>query len=290
MKDRPPLALRNEKLKIFDPIVRSRTQSDEALKNLKYFGTTDVVTTSYGGRGFERAAELLTFFRDLLGGEMKRLERCGLNAYGAIGVAPNARPRRAHPEVWKAMPELLCRPEVVAVGEIGVWEDTSRQWELFERQVRLAQEAGLALLIATPRELRVTLTYKMMSRLEKVGFPGDRVLFSPVDVAFLQNVIESGFCAGYPVSAGINEPREAAAALAQLVETTAEPEALRRGVLLSAHLRRASSDVLGVPKALRALSEAGLDGAYLQSWSWGNARRLFGLPEEEGDVGEESVS
>lgn len=268
-------------MKIFDPIVRSRTQSDDALKNLSYFGTAEVVTTSYGGRGFEGSADLLAYFRELLGGELKRLERCGLRAYGAIGVAPNARPRRAHPEVWEAIPELLELPEVVAVGEIGVWEDTARQWELFERQVRFADAADLPLLIATPRELRVTMTYKMMGRLERLGFAGARALFFPVDGEILQNVVESGFCAGYPVSAGTNEPREAAVALSRLLDESGAGEALQRGVLLSAYLRRASSDVLGVPKALKALREAGVEEEILESWAQGNARRLFGFADEE---------
>src|SRR5690606_32408419 len=128
-------------------------------------------------------------------------------------------PRRAHYEVWRRLAELLARPEVVAVGEIGVWEDTKKQWDLFDRQVKMSLEHGVKpLLISTPYELKVNMTYKMMQRLETLGFPPDRAVLGQLDARLLENVVQSGFVGGFGVGASSNEPREAARLVAEIVE------------------------------------------------------------------------
>ncbi len=267
-------------MKIYDPYIRSRTQPDEVLKNLAYFGTQEVVTVAHGGQGFEKASQLIGYLEQLTEGEVRRLERCGIRGHVALGVPPDARPRRTHYEVWEELPKLLERDVVVAVGEIGVWEDTRSQWQLFLRQVEMAVERELAILLVPPVELKITLTYKMMARLEKAGVAPERVLVHRMDEKMVENVIESGFCAGYPVGAATNEPRQAARFLADLLEKSGPAER----VLLTSGLRTASADVLGVPKTIVALQELGVAASVIEGWVCENARRLFdakGRYEEE---------
>lgn len=259
-------------MKIFDPHIRSRTQSDDDLKNLHYFGTEEVVTTAYGAQSFERAEDLLQYFDLLAGEEQRRLQRCGLISYCALGVAPNMRPRRAHYEVWKALPELLSKKGVVALGEVGVWEDSSAHWELFERQVRIALDVGpMPILITPPVELKITLTYKMMQRLEKWDYPPSEVIINFTDERLLENVIQSGFCAGYPVGAASNDPRQVARHISDVAGRVGGTEK----ILLTAALRTAGADVLGVPKTIVALQDEGIDDVLIEKMVFGNARRLF---------------
>lgn len=262
-------------MKIFDPHIRSQTQSDDDLKNLHYFGTETVLTTAYGGRQFETATELAEYFEFLIGEECRRLQRCQLRARVALGVVPDARPRRAHHEIWQLLAEMLQREQVAALGEIGVWEDRSDHWELFQRQIRIAQDVGpVPLVVTPPSELKITLTYKMMMRLEKIGYPPSLVIMNYLDERLVENVIESGFCAGYPVGATSNDPRRTGRFLADVLGRVDGADR----ILLTAALRGSGGDVLGVPKAIDSLQEQGVSQSDIQQLVYDNAARLFDSP------------
>ena len=51
---------------IFDPHIRSETQSEDSLRHLSYFGTRGVVTAACGHRSFENAARLIEYFDELI--------------------------------------------------------------------------------------------------------------------------------------------------------------------------------------------------------------------------------
>lgn len=264
-------------MKIFDPHIRSLTQSDDDLKNLHYFGTEEVVTVAHGGQSFETAAQLMEYFRTLIDDETRRLRRCQLQPHVALGVVPDARPRRAHPEVWDELEQLLQLREVVALGELGVWEDEDDQWELFDRQVDIARRVGpLPLLVMPPRRLKINLTYKMMNRLEKTGYPTSLVVMTSLDERLLENVVESGFCAGFPVGATRNDPREVGALVKDILERVDGADR----IMLTSSLRSSGGDLIGIPKSIESMREARLEESVIRKMVRGNARRLFGSGDE----------
>jgi uncharacterized protein len=258
-------------LKIFDAHIRSEVCSDADLKHLSYFGTAVVITTSHDARSFESAADLIEYFEFLLGPEATRLGRCGLEAYVALGVLPTARPRRTHYEVWRRLPAMLDNPVVVAVGEVGVFEDSSDQWELFETQARMAREARKPLIVTSPAELRINQSYKMMQRLEKIGVSPSQVMINYTDERFIENVLHSGFYAGLAVGAATQEPRQAARWIAELLHRGARSEQ----IVINSALRVGGADVLAIPKTIEALGELGVPQDVISAMVWDNAENLF---------------
>jgi predicted metal-dependent TIM-barrel fold hydrolase len=259
-------------LKIFDAQIRSDVCSEADLQNLHYFETERVVITAHSPRKFERAEDLLGYFDDLATEECARLKRAGLQAHVALGVLPGARPRRAHFEVWRELPYLLEQPEVVAVGEIGAWEDTDAHWELFERQIKIARDAGPTPVIATPpTDLRVNMTYKMMQRVQKVDMPSDLVLMNRLDERLVETVIREGFVAGVSVGSPNLEPRKAAHLLVDLVDRLGSAER----IVLNSSLRTGGADVLGIPKTIVAMQDMGMSRRTIERIAYGNAMALF---------------
>lgn len=258
-------------MRIFDAHIRSDTRSDDDLKNLAYFDTESVVTTAHARRQFERAEDLLAYFEELRTEEFERIESCGIDPHVAVGVLPDARPRRSHPEVWTEMPEVLERDRVSAVGEIGVWKDTDDQWELFERQVRMAKEAGLPIIATPPRELKVNMTYKMMLRIEEVGFPPDRAVMNHLDAKMVETVVRDGFVAGVALGVRDLDPRRAAEVVYEATRAVGHADR----IVLNSALRAGASDVLGVPKTATALDEHGLDADVIDKLAYRNAAEVF---------------
>lgn len=259
-------------MRIFDAQIRSDSRTDDELKNLAYFGTEHALTTAHPRRAFENAADLLAYFAELVGDELDRLARCGIAARTALGLLPASVPRRAHPELWPALEQLLIDPRVAAVGEIGVWDDAKPQWALFERQARLALEARLPVVVTPPAELRVNMTYKMMDRLGQLGLPPHRCMMNLLDARVLPTVLEEGYTGGIAVGYGRTDPRAAARLLRATLERA--PEALDQ-IVLCTSLRAGSADILGIPKTLVALAETGLDSTAVSALAYGNAERLF---------------
>lgn len=258
-------------MRIFDAHIRSDTRTDDELRNLHYFETERAVTAAHAPRRFETAADLLAYFDALLGPEVERLRRCDLIPHVALGVLPDARPRRAHYEVWRELPELLRRDPVVAVGEIAAWEDTRTQWELFERQVKLALEADLPIMVTPPAVLHVNMTYKMMRRIDQLGFPASRCLLLRVRDRVAHTAHTEGFVVGIAVGNENVAPRDAARFIVELAE---ERGALQR-VALCSSLRRGAADVLGVPKTIVALRDLGCDDELLQMVAHDAAAKLL---------------
>ena len=259
-------------LRFFDAHVRTDTRSDDDLKNLSYFETDDVLTTAHAYEAFERAEDLLEYFEWLRTDECARIERCGMEPHVALGVLPDATPRRSHPEVWTELPEMLERPRVAALGEIGAWEDSERHWELFERQARMAREAGVPILATPPTELKVNMTYKMMLHLEEVGVSPDDVMMNYLDERLVETVVRDGFVAGVAVGTPNLSPRTAAETLVDAVEAVGHAER----IVLNSALRTGQSDVLGIPKTASVLDDLGMSEKTIDRLVYRNAAELFG--------------
>lgn len=258
-------------MKIFDAQIRSDTRTDDQLRNLHYFETERVVTSAHARAGFERADDLLAYFDELVTNETARLRRCGLIGHVALGVLPDARPRRVHYEVWRDLPFLLQDDAVVAVGEVGAWEDDADHWELFDRQVKIAIEANLPMIVRPPANLRVNMTYKMMSRLERLGADPSQCVMNHLDDRLVSTVVSEGFVAGIAVGYQHIEPRAAAVMIADALEATSDDER----IILSSSLQRGAADILGIPKTIVSLGEADVPTATIERLAYGNAMRLF---------------
>lgn len=258
-------------MRIFDAHVRTDARSDADLKNLAYFDTERVLTAAHAFRSFERSEDLLAYFEWLRTEEVDRIERCGLEADVALGVLPDMRPRRSHPEVWTALPEYLARERVAAVGEIGAWRDEEAHWELFERQVRAAKQAGLPIVVTPPDELKVNMTYKMMQRIERLGFPTNRAVMNHLDARLVETVVRDGFVAGVAVGGQNLEPRSAA----EVIEGVVESVGRASRIVLNSALRTGSGDVLGVPKTAAALEDRGVDAETIDRLAYRNAEEVF---------------
>lgn len=256
-------------MKLFDAQARTATRTDDELRNLRYFGTTHVVTTPQLARANDADA-VLAQLRALLDDEVARLRRLDLHGYAAIGLLPPAAPRRAHPELWSAFEACAHDPRVVAIGEVGVWEDTARQWQLFDAQLQVARRAELAVILTPPEQLPVTMTYKMMARVGEVGIAPERCLVNALDEATLGTVCEEGFVAGVAVGGG-GAPRGAARVIAKTLDDV--PEALERLVLTSA-LSHHASDILSMAKTVDALKKL-LPATALERVCYANAAQLF---------------
>jgi len=235
-------------VRFFDAQLRSDTRPDDDLRNLAYFGTTHAVITGNPDVAVQTADELVRYLREIATTERSRLERMGIRTYTGLGILPQQRPRRTHHEFWRELPRLLAVDGVVAVGEIGVWRDQTPQWDLFCRQVELAATLNLPIIITPPTDLRVNMTFKMMKRLDELGFPPNRVVFNHAEIRTLETILVEGYFASLTVGAyhlDAQTARELAHANRQYKDR----------IMLNSGLREGLADILAAAKTLEVMSE-----------------------------------
>ncbi|MCA9565011.1 MAG: TatD family hydrolase, partial [Myxococcales bacterium] len=255
----------------FDAHIRSLVLDEARLENLRYFNVKRVLTTAYSPGDVDTAEQLLSYFENLLTNELHRLRTAGLEAYLAIGVHPDAVPRRTHYELWNELPVLLKERSVVALGELALTESQTSE-VILSKQLEIAEQVDKPVVICFDGNERVRQVKRVLSLAAEVNFPPDRMLLNHIDFTSLRVAMEAGAWAGVTVN-----PLDLSAPEAcELVRRYGE-DALKH-VIFNSGARSGVGDVLALPKAALELSSAGFSPAHVRRLTWGNANRFFQVP------------
>lgn len=128
-----------------------------------------------------------------------RLAEAFPQVWATVGVHPHDA-RKATPDTWRRMRELLSHPKVVAVGEIGLdyyYDNSPRQTQraVFLTQLELAAEARKPVIIHTREAWEDTLSL-LRTHWAPSGLGGVFHCFSG-GPAEARQALELGFCLGF---------------------------------------------------------------------------------------------
>ena len=134
----------------------SRTTDDYAAMYLA--GIRCVVEPSFWqGTNRRFAGTFYDYFRLSLDFEPTRSARCGIDHFSCVAVNPKeADDVGLARETLAGMGEYLDHPRCVAVGEIGYNRITPGEEEIFMRQLEMARERGLPVVVHTPHDTAET--------------------------------------------------------------------------------------------------------------------------------------
>ena len=150
------------------------------------------------------AGTFFDYFNLILEFETVRARRFGIDHYCAVALNPKeAEDAGLANEVIDGLTPYLDHPRCVALGEIGLNNITANEEAAFARQLHLAHERGLPVIIHLPhfnkpRGIEVTLRV-----IAAEGIPRDRVLIDHNTEETIRQSRESGCYSGmtvYPIS------------------------------------------------------------------------------------------
>jgi hypothetical protein len=202
----------------------------------------------------------------------RSLRRRGLPAWAALGVPPRRIPRHGLAERLAGLPELLGRPEVAAVGPVGLAEGGPLEEEVLLAQARLAAELRLPLLVRAGPARAASLE-RVLALLEEAEVEPGRALVSPADARTLPALRARGHLGllTMPGKGGVEEA-------ARLVRRLGAG-----GVVLGSGAGDGGGDLLALPRAADRMQRAGLSLAVIRRACLGNALGWLGL--EPGALG-----
>ncbi len=139
-------------MKVIDPHIHmfARTTDDyEAMKKAGYIAVIE--PAFWAGTDRTCAGSYYDYFRHLLGFEHDRAKKYGLYHYSLLGVnAKEARHKEIAFEVIDNLEKYLEHPNCIGVGEIGLDLITPDEEEVLRRQIRVAEDKKLPVIIHSP--------------------------------------------------------------------------------------------------------------------------------------------
>lgn len=257
-------------MRIVDPHIHMYARTTDDYEKMALAGIESVVDPAFWlGSARHYAGTFYDYFEHLLGYEAERAAQYGITHHCALSVNPReANDLALANEVLERLPEFLSRPGCVAVGEIGFDRITEAEEEIFRKQLRLAGERRMPVLIHTPHQ------YK------RVGV--ERILKILADEAVDENliVVDHNTEETMPLFAGTRVWR----ALTVYPVTKLSPERAvnivrQYGVdrlLVNSSADWGPSDVLSVPRVAHLLLRQGFPREEVERLVFWNPLQFFG--------------
>jgi predicted metal-dependent TIM-barrel fold hydrolase len=256
-------------MRLFDPHIHMTSRSTDDYQAMAAAGIAAIVEpASWVGQPRNHVGTFEDYFLSLLGWERFRSQQFGIRHFCTLALNPK---EANNPQVADGVVALLSRylekDGVVAVGEIGYDDQTDIEDHYFRRQVELAREFELPVLIHTPHRDKRRGTERTLALIKDMGFPPELTLVDHNNEETLPLVLESGCWAGHSIypNTKMDEARMVA-----LVKKFG-PER----IIVNSAADWGVSDPLKVPKTLAAMTDAGVPEADVELVFWKNPVRFF---------------
>jgi predicted metal-dependent TIM-barrel fold hydrolase len=231
-------------------------------------GLTDVLTLAHDPMRMSSSIVFRDHFERLFA-ERSRVEKNGPRLHVCLGLHPRARPDDlpACVALLESYLKDMARP-VTAIGEAGLESRDPFEAEMLQRQIELAIKYDLPVVMHTPRAGKGPMTREIINILSTFSVDRDRVVIDHADADTAKLIVDRGYNAGLTVQPGKLSPQAA-------VEIVKNNDPAR--LVLNTDMSSAPTDVLGVPRTVRALRLAGVHGVVVEAVSNKNAWRIFKL-------------
>jgi predicted metal-dependent TIM-barrel fold hydrolase len=169
--------------------------------------------------------------------------------------------------VLELLPLYLEKEGVVAVGEIGYDDITPAEERCFSRQIELAKDADLPILIHTPHRDKKRGTERTLALVRDHAFPPERTLVDHNTEETVALVVDTGHYMGFSIYPDTKMTEERVGAIFARY-------GLERMIINSA-ADWGRSDPLKVPKTAAHLRERGFSEADVAKLVWSNPVAFF---------------
>src|SRR5918997_1101115 len=180
-------------MRIIDPHIHMTSRTTDDYEAMRAAGVRAVVEPAFWlGQPRTSVDSFVDYFDGLLGWERFRASQFGIRHHCTIALNPKeANDPRCTP-VLDILPRYLAKDGVVAVGEVGYDSMTAAEDEVFARQLELAVQHDLPVLVHTPHRDKAAGTRRSLDVIREAGLPPQQVLIDHLNEVTVRAVHESG--------------------------------------------------------------------------------------------------
>jgi hypothetical protein len=256
-------------MRIFDPHIHMTARTTDDYEAMYAAGVRAVVEPAFWlGQPRTNVGSFVDYFDALLGWERFRASQFGIAHHATIALNPKeANDPRCTP-VLDILPRYLAKDGVVAVGEVGFDSMTAEEETAFVRQLELAGEHDLPVLVHTPHRDKAAGTRHTLELVRQVGVEPGKVLVDHLNETTVDLVSDSGCWMGFSVYPDTKMDVD------RMVRILAE-RGLDR-ILVNSAADWGRSDPLRTAKTGAAMVAAGFAEAEVDTVLWQNPVDFYG--------------
>jgi predicted metal-dependent TIM-barrel fold hydrolase len=256
-------------MKMIDPHVHMTSRTTDDYVAMAAAGISALVEPAFWlGQPRTTVGSFVDYFNSLVGWERFRASQFGIRHFCTIGLNPKeANNPKLAGEVIDLLPRFLAKDGVVAVGELGFDDQTDDEARWFTRQLEIARDFNLPVLVHTPHRDKKQGTIRTIELLRSLKYPEERVLIDHNNEETLPIVLNTGCWAGHSIypNTKMDEHRMAALVKKYGVDRMIVNSAADWGI----------SDPLKVPKTTDAMRALGIPEESIHEVVWNNPVTFF---------------
>ena len=209
--------------------------------------------------------------------QFARAEKNFLKPYGMIGISMVSTPRGDATGLYELLPDYLRRPEVVAIGEIGIepksrtCKDVKQQEEIVTRQLEIATEVDIPVDFHTPNppDVKKEFTKRILELCRNANLRMSKVIIDHCTEVNMEMVVDAGAWAAISVQPWRKVTPDLAADI--ITEYGFER------IMVDSDFGGLPSDHLSVPKTAMALKRKGVSPENIEKVCSLNSKAAYGI-------------
>jgi len=256
-------------MKFVDPHIHMTSRTTDDYEAMARSGIRVVVEPAFWlGQPRTHAGSFEDYFLSLIGWERFRARQFGIQHFCTIALNPKeCNDPRVADAVIEMMPRYLEKDGVVAVGEIGLDEQTDTEHRFLRKQIDLARSFELPILIHTPHRDKVRGTQVCLDVVREMNFPPELTLIDHNNEETIEETLASGCWAGHSI---YPDTKMDEARMVSLIQRYGPDR-----MIVNSAADWGVSDPLKVPKTAAALSAAGVSDSVVEQVCWHNPIKFF---------------
>ncbi|WP_309081572.1 TatD family hydrolase [Zhihengliuella sp.] len=256
-------------MRIFDPHIHMTSRTTGDYEAMYAAGVRALVEPAFWlGQPRTSVGSFIDYFDALLGWERFRAAQFGIRHHATIALNPKeANDPRCVP-VLDELPRYLVKEGVVAVGEIGYDSMTPAEDTAFSRQLELAREYELPVMVHTPHREKLAGTHRTLDVVRESGIAPETVLVDHLNETNIGIVKDAGAWMGFSIYPDTKMDEDRMVALLQQYGT--------ERILVNSAADWGRSDPLKTRRTADAMLAAGFSDDDVDQVLWRNPVEFYG--------------
>jgi predicted metal-dependent TIM-barrel fold hydrolase len=256
-------------MKLFDPHIHMTSRTTDDYEAMAKSGIAGLVEPAFWlGQPRTHVGSFEDYFLSLIGWERFRASQFGVHHFSTLALNPKeANDPSVADGVIELLPRYLPKDGVVAVGEVGFDDMTPAEDKCFARQVELAREFDLPVLVHTPHRDKKRGTERSIALIRELRFPEERTLIDHNNEETLPLVLDTGCWAGHSIYPNTKMDEVRMVALIKKYGTAR--------MIINSAADWGVSDPLKVPKTAALMREEGISESDIETVVWKNPLAFF---------------
>jgi uncharacterized protein len=257
-------------MRIIDPHVHMTSRTTDDYEAMAAAGVVAIVEPAFWlGQPRTNVGAFHDYFASLVGFERFRASQFGISHHCAIGLnSKEANNEALAEQVMEILPRFLAKEGVVAVGEIGYDDQTAAEEKYLRKQLELAKEVSLPVMIHTPHRNKKQGTTRSMDVIEETGVKPHMVVIDHNNEETVKEVLDRGYWAAFTIYPKTKMGKER---MVEIVRTYGKER-----IIVDSAADWGVSNPLAVPQTAALMLESGIPEATVKAVVYGNALLAYG--------------